>query len=188
MAMKSKVVIKDLCNPKKIIANMPDSTNSTVVGIVYGTATDINVRASADGLKTYEGLKGTFEAVPSDKAAEATQSSICYLPEFAQPLVSDMLKEVDEDGERVNHNVKFGFEVSIERATNPQGYSWALRALGNPVADDPLDKLRQEFAPALAAPKAVAQIEHKPGTAEQTATPKAAPASNVKPMAAAARK
>lgn len=169
MAMKSKVVVKDLCNPKKVSSNMPESVSTVVVGTIYGTCNDINVRASADGLKEFEGLKGTFEAVPADKAIEPTQSSICYLPEFAQPLVRDVVMALDADGNRVNKAVKFGFEVSIERATNPQGYSWALRPIAKPVADDPLDVLRQEFAPHLAAPKAQAQI----AAPVHTATPAA---------------
>ena len=53
--------------------------------------------------------------------------------------------------------MKIAFELYVTKATNPQGYSWALKPLTEPTANDPLAELR-----ALIPPKAATKaIENK---------------------------
>lgn len=180
-SIKAKVTIQDLCNAKKVSAEFEEKKISeTVVGIIYGRADDIVVRAAPDGSKNFEGLRGIFEIVPADPAREPVQSAICYLPDFVFPQVRGMLYQRDASGADVRtdvKSVKFGFEVSLIAAKNPQGYSWKLNPKTPPTADDPVDVLRKEFAPQLAV-QASAQLTDQSKTADTAnvvaATPKTA--------------
>jgi hypothetical protein len=165
VTIQSKLSIQSLCNAKKVIANMPDNQDKTVVGTILGIAQSIVTRTSPDGTKTFEGISGQFEGVPTDPERDTVQSGICYLPDFVYPAIRELLLAENDKGERVNAQVTFGFEVALIRAKNPQGYSWQLTPLASPRADDPLSKLRAELTanrPRLIADNTAAKQEAAP--------------------------
>jgi len=78
---------------------------------------------------------------------EAIQSGVCYLPDAFQSAIVDQLGGFDESsgevGEKQVESVQIAVEIGLQRATNPQGYSWMLRNLTEPTEHDPLAELRK---------------------------------------------
>ncbi len=134
---RTKLVFKDLGDPKRIAAEKED-VKEILLGTMIGIATDIVERKGPDGVDVFTGLKGSFEAIPTDEEMSIVKSGLTFLPEaFQEPIVAQLS---DEDNEGP---VQFACEIWVIRATNPQGYSWQLRGLDdNLEKHDPLDKLR----------------------------------------------
>lgn len=141
--LKNKVVLKDVGNPKAVTM-LPDGQTKLLLGTIIGIASGTVERKAADGLTTFTGLKGSFEAVPANADNDTVQGGVCFLPESFQGPIEDMLAD-DAD------SVKFAFEVYAVKADNPQGYSWAMQPLTEAAQNDPLAELRA-LAPASKAP------------------------------------
>lgn len=160
---KPKLVQSDLCNPKKISAMWPESIpadHSEVVGTIVGMCTGIKVsiQKAKDGLtdEVYLALEGMFEGMPADPERSITQSGICYLSEaFMLPIVNTF-GSFDANTNKFTRkadapqSVRIVTEVLLMKATNPQGYSWALRAVQAPDAIDPLADLKKMLPPRTA--------------------------------------
>lgn len=163
--MLTKLVLKNVGDPKKARANMPDNVNQVVLGTVYGIATSVKHGKMPDQLSTYTCLKGNFEGIPADASRDIIRAGILFLPESFQAPIEEMLEGVgDGNGgweKEPVASVMLAYEVSVIRATNAQEYSWAVKPLTAPAESDPLMILRQNIpavAAQLAAPAAQAQI------------------------------
>jgi hypothetical protein len=152
--MKAKLVPKDLGNPKRV-TTLPEGQNKVVLGTIIGIASDIFTRTDPQQ-NTYEGLKGSFEGVSSDDTQDIIQSGVLYLPTGMHEMIADVIKQVDDKGERTVASVQFAFEVAAVKASNPQGYSWAIKKLVDETEADPLKELRSI---ALGNPAKPLQIE-----------------------------
>src|SRR5665213_4082330 len=97
-SMKSKLVPKDLGNPK-IVLTLPSGQDKYILGTIIGIASDIFTRTDPQ-MKTYEGLKGSFEGTPADKTKDVVQSGVLYLPSGIHELIADTLKTLDANGVR----------------------------------------------------------------------------------------
>lgn len=167
MEVKTKLVLKDAGDPKKARANMPDNVNRVKLGTVFGIAEDISERTGPDGTTKFRGLAGSF-AIISAETEEETRSGLLYLPTEVQALIENQLfGEKEKDGvksvERIATNVKFAFDINVDRATNPQGYSWSFTPKVQPAAEtDPLAQFRNEIAQ-LPAPDAAKKLEAPKG-------------------------
>lgn len=157
--VKAKIVAKDVGNPK-LIATLPDNENKLVLGAIIGIARDFKSKVDQRDLKEYWFFTGDFEAVPAEAGKDVTRSGVLYLPTGIQELISNAL--YDAQGERLTDAVQFAFEVSVVKATNAQGYSWAFEPKMQAAPNDPLAELR-----ALAAPKPAPAIEPPKPEAEK---------------------
>jgi hypothetical protein len=147
-------------NPKKILA-LGEETRELLLGAIVGIANDVKVGADPQG-NQFEGLKGDFEAQVIG-AEEEIRSGVCFMPDaFQGPIIAQLSDEVDANGVVTREAVKsvaFGFQVFVIRAANAAGYSWQLRPVMAPSANDPLAELRKLVPPmpalaAIAAPTA----------------------------------
>lgn len=164
-AVQSKIQINKALMSPKILVTMPENVLKLYLGRIFGIADRIAKRTAPD-LKTYEGLGGSFEAVPAkiegQEERDTIQSGVLYLPEGIYETVANILKETDKEGVLVNKSLQFGFDVFAVRASNPQGYSYQFMPLGKPTANDPLSAVRAEMlkvAPPV--PKALPKPEAK---------------------------
>lgn len=140
VVQQTKIVFKSVGDPKKALALMPENENKAVLGTIMGIATKEITRKGSDGVTIMPGLGGSFEAMSVDPTKDTVQSGVCFMPEAFQGPILDILRS-DE-----NAQVKFAAEISIVRATNPQGYSWQCESLLPPAATDPLTEMRAQIA------------------------------------------
>lgn len=147
MLQKTKVVLADLANPKRVSGAWPDNApadHKELIGTIIGIASAVKTATAMgkDGLtpQTFEGLSGTFEAIPADAKKETISSGVCYLPEAFQGPLIKALEAAEEKGESLN--IRLAAEVYVAKATNPQGYTWMLRPIAQPEAHDPLASVR----------------------------------------------
>jgi hypothetical protein len=142
ITIKSKLAAKDCGDPKKILGLDAD-IKTLMLGTLIGQATKISQRADATGTKVVEGLNGTFEAIPADPKSDTIRSGTCYLPEGIFEMVAAPLRP-DSEGKQAAESVRFAVEVSVVRATNPQGYSWSFKPLMNEAENenDPLVQIK----------------------------------------------
>lgn len=154
--MRSKMTVSDLRDPKMII-NLPKEEHQMECGSIFGRITKIIERESPDKSQKFIGFGGMFEGHPKvyadDKNPRKPMASGVL---FAPPAIHEFLFDAAKDLARGEH-IDFAFDVFVERAGNPQGYSWMIRPLmemKKPDATDPLAALRAMVkAPlALAAP------------------------------------
>lgn len=145
---KSKLVVKDLGDPRKVLAKNEDDFTPLVLGVMLGHATKVFTKPGING-ELVDGVKGTFEGVRADETATIS-SGVCWLPGGIAEMVTEKLRE-DNAGP-----VEFAFEISVRRAKNPVGYEYIVKSLINVSASDPLSFLRsqieQEKPKQLAAP------------------------------------
>lgn len=152
---KTKLVLKDICNPKKIAADFKEGGNASILGgSLIGLVAGIHraIRKAPDGLSDIEmvGLKGQFEGMSTDAERATIMSGICYLPQaFMEPIIAE-LEVYDKDEKKWvarpewNGNpIQIAAEVYVMQATNPQGYTWALKPVGEVRTVDPLAELRK---------------------------------------------
>ena len=130
---KSKMVIKDLGNPKLVDEKNPRVILGTIFGRVTGTKVT-EIRG-----ETFIGLTGAFEGVPENPEWPIVQSGVCYLPGgFQEPI----LEAMGPDGKGV---VEFAYECAAVHANNPIGYSYAFKPLLKRTgATDPLAAMKAE--------------------------------------------
>jgi len=160
---KTKLVLKDIVNPKKVAANFPEgSTASVVGGSIMGLVSKV-VRGMAkakDGLTDVEtvGLGGTFEGIPADPERDTVISGVCYLSAAFQDPIIDILEVQNNDGKWIRNPqwdgrpIQMVAQVHVTPATNPQGYSWALEPVGELTMQvDPLAELRAKLMKPAAA-------------------------------------
>lgn len=154
--IKSKLVLKDIGNPKKAAASFSETVKKVPLGIIIGIADKKITRKAANGIDFFEGLGGTFEGRPADETADTVQSGVCFLPEGIQNTMFAQLVTTDDEGREVSTGaqIQFAYRVSVVEASNPQGYSWSFEPLLEPVQSDPLSALRGEIEKkALPAPE-----------------------------------
>lgn len=131
-------------NPKRFLAE-PETVNEMLLGAIVGIANGIKTGNDPQG-NEFVGLKGDFEAqiVGAD---EETRSGVCFMPDaFQGPIINMLSDEVNAQGEvtrEAEKSVAFGFQVYVIRAKNAAGYSWQLRPVTAPAANDPLAELRK---------------------------------------------
>lgn len=160
--LKSSVKIQDVVNAKKTVANWAEDVKKDVVGYIHGFTNSIVRRTAPDGSKTYEGMAGQFEVVPVDPNEPAIQSGVCYLGDSFQPMITNLLKaQAGPDGRGQVTGVSFAFEIILQRAANPQGYTWVLEPLTEPEGLDPLADTRKLMVQRLNKPATHKAIEHK---------------------------
>ncbi len=168
-AVKSKIVPgKDLGEPSAVKLLQGDNAE-LMMGTVFGIVSGIIQRKMPTG-EVYEGLKGTFQAVPADPKRDTITSGVCYLPSGFYELIADPFKALQAEDETAT--LKFGFEVSAVKANNPAGYSWKYQPLVEPSKDDPLATFRAELSQAGA--KLAVTDQSGEGAAEATTTAKPA--------------
>lgn len=177
ISIKSKIVPKDIGNPKgaTVLENIGMRHK---LGTFFGIASRIVIRTLPTG-ETFEGLGGTFEAVPADGTKAILRSGITYLPAGIYETIAEQVQteETDAKGESkvVLNEVRFAFDVYTVKATNAAGYEWSFVPLVQVSQSDPLAALRAEVAPALPAPKteAPASEAEQPSNAEAPKAPAA---------------
>lgn len=160
-AQRTKLVLKDLGDPASI-AGEPVEVKSYVLGRLIGIARGIVTRTDDKNGQVYEGLKGEFRSIPSEreiaKGREPLESGICYIPDAFHNMVAAALAKAQENDR--NAEINFAFEVIAVRASNPAGRSWEFRPLLPVKAENRLDALMGEVQKALPAPK-VKEIDNK---------------------------
>src|SRR5271154_5375006 len=111
--IKSKLVLKDLGNPKRI-ASEPETTRSITLGSIYGQVWGTEDKTAPTG-EVFVGFKGAFQGVPLDPAQPIIMSDTMYLPPGPYGLLMERVKTL-EPGD----TVEFAMDVEVHRATNPQ--------------------------------------------------------------------
>lgn len=159
--MVSKLSVRSLGDPRKVIVNAPENETRWLHGTIIGEASGISKRTSPDGEKIHEGLAGVFEAIPTDAANEAQTSGVLYLPEG---MAENFIKPFR--GDNALSAMQLAIEVYVVRAKNPQGYSWELKPLlAEEGGHDPLVALKAKLGDKL---KALPAPQGKP---TETAAP-----------------
>ena len=142
---KSSINVKTLGSPMKLVA-MTDMKpgDRGLLGTIYGVANGIVKRADPkDPEKFFNGLKGTFEALPAD-GCDAVGGANLFAPDTIHDKVVDQMK-------RGANSVSFAFEAYVV-AGGTAGFTWEYRFLseGEPEEEDMLASVR-----ALVRPKTV---------------------------------
>jgi hypothetical protein len=159
--IKNKIVPKDAGNPK-LIANLKDNENKLVLGAIFGIAKDAKTKVDDRTTTEYSFLTGDFSALPADPAGDEVRSGVLYLPDGIRDIVENAL--FAPDGSRISDSVQFAFEVSVVKANNAQGYSWAFEPKMKASPNDPLAELRK----LVAKPAPTALLVDETGTQELT--------------------
>lgn len=146
---KSSINVKTLGSPMKLVA-LKDikQGDRALLGTIYGVANGIVKRADPkDPEKFFNGLKGTFEALPADDG-EAVGGANLFAPDAIHDKVVDQMK-------RGANSVSFAFEAYVV-AGGTAGFTWEYRFLsdGEPEEEDMLASVR-----ALVKPKTVPVLE-----------------------------
>lgn len=142
----AKLTIRTLGNPVDALKAMGEKDHRLVLGTICGEAVGISRRASADGERVDEGLKGIFEAVSTNKEIGTKVSSSFFAP---AGMAENFLSIFRKDG--APSSLLIGLEVAIVRAANSSGYTHEVTPL---VADtnsvDTLALARTKMAEAIA--------------------------------------
>ena len=130
-------------NPAVILAD--DKINKILLGQVMGYAHSVSFSNVPDPLtgeiREVRSLLGTFEATPIDPTKARTTSSKLGLPVHMIGPICDYLEENEEK----RPIAQIAFDIGVERAKNPAGYSWyGINLL--PDAIDPLVELRAKIS------------------------------------------
>lgn len=143
----AKINQRSLGDPGAALKAMAETDQRFVMGTIYGEASGIATRSTADGEGRQEGLKGAFECVSYDPKIGTDTSSVMFVP----PGMADNFIGVFRKKEGAPASMLVGMEVAITRAKNPQGFQWEITPL---VADmnavDPLALAREAMAKAVA--------------------------------------
>ncbi len=157
-SQRTKLTLKDLGEPA-IIKAQPEDVKKYMVGTLIGIARGFTERSSADKSEKFEGLLGSFRAIPSDPKADEIESGVLFLPEAFHNLIAAKLRAELQDGK--SGQCKFAYEVSSIRAKNPAGYSWDFTPLVDQEAGNPLDEWIEAVAAVLPAPKKKLLLEDR---------------------------
>lgn len=141
MDIRNKIVLKEIGNPKAVLANN-DPKAKHVLGTVFGIATGVKrVPNKADPTKYDESLSGDFETLPADKEFDAVRSGKLFLPEGLHNMIASKLQ-----GENASASVQFAMEVATIKSTNAAGYTWSFTPRFETAEADPLAKIREQIA------------------------------------------
>ena len=155
---KPKLTVKDLGNPKLVSAETP----RVILGTIIGTATGTKSKVDAKG-EVFMAIVGTFEGIAA-KDGQRIQSGVLYLPGgFHDEILAQLSQEGVSD-------VVFAFEVSAHTASNPIGYSYAMRNLLPAMPDDPLARVRALMDKRLAEKQAAQAQAALPAPSPETAS------------------
>lgn len=150
ISLRNKLRPADIGNPKAIAA-LPENVLQLVLGRMVGVVNGVKTGTMPDKMTTYTALTGTFRGIPSDTERDIISSGVCFMPPNIQSMIEDQFEdELNSDGEVIKEGIRsleFGYEVSVVRSNNPQGYSWAFRPLIEPAASDPLAALMAKIDP-----------------------------------------
>ena len=164
---KSKLVPKDLGNPREAAAK-PDGDNTPVLlGTLFGRASSVKQKrfqqknpATGEVVEVVtDAIVGQFagrRAKPLDNGdgteTVEIRSGVLYLPTGIAEMITVPLTAEDAPS-----MIEFAVKVSTRKANNPAGYEYVIEELYQPQgAKDPLDELRK------LAVAGTRQIEHKP--------------------------
>lgn len=164
----TKLAPKNIGDPKPAGSLKADG-DFIVLGTLMGIVTGVTVSKSPDQLKTYVGLKGAFEAVPTDAERPILHAGKCFMHEsFMVPIIDQLgfdsetgKRREAEEGQSFASQVQFKAEVRAIKASNPIGYTWGLVNLMPPSAADPLAALRALPTPKHDATKQIAAPKGK---------------------------
>lgn len=153
----SKMSVKTMgCNPRKV-AGMDDNKDGKPVTlplcVIYGIASGLKHGEDKVNGGVWTALTGDFEG-KNLQTGETFRSGKLFLPSGIQEIVEGPIKKAeDENGSCA---IKFAFEISAVKASNPIGYSYQAKPLTKPTEGDQLSELRAIAAPSdkqLEAPK-----------------------------------
>lgn len=137
------------------MAALADHINKAVLGRIIGygirTGHEYLEDSQTGEVKDVRHLVGSFMAIPRDEKRPRVQSSKLGLPEHIGSVGYDFF---ETSGEKLREYTKknvgqmlyVAFDIGVERAKNPAGYSWFGIPLIEPGADDPLALLEQRLA------------------------------------------
>lgn len=170
---KPKLTVKDLGNPKLVTSDNP----RVILGKIIGSVTKVKNKVDAKG-EVFQALVGTFEGV-SEASKNVIRSGVLYLPGGFHDAI---VETIEAGADRVD----FAYEIAAVHASNPIGYSYAMRPLFKPSADDPLSRMREaagiDISAATDALPAAPQLAAAP---QQAALPAASEAGEAAPTTAA---
>lgn len=169
----SKITLSDF-RPKRIGGEGAE-VHKLLLGYLVGRGTGIVEATSADKEETFKGMRGTFEARITDAklrdgdgnpvVIDVLRSGKAFLSSpFGDMFIEELSDKVDDKtGEIVGRgavSIEFAYAVYVQRAGNPNGYSWALEPLMEMQAEqDPLNKLKGLLPPSVAGLKQIAAPE-----------------------------
>lgn len=142
MSVKSKLVAKDLGNPKGVMAFEEGSKKVHVLGTIIGIATGVKSKVMDNG-DVFEQIMGQFEGVRADNG-EVIESGILYLPSGIQERLAEPLKREGAT------DIQFGIQIGTRLAPNAAGYEYIVEQLHRPSAHDPLEAIRASIKENLA--------------------------------------
>ena len=143
IAQRTKIVTKDLGDPS-IIKLQPENVRKMMLGTIIGVVTGFCERGNPkDPSEKFEGLVGSFRSIPADPTRDELESGVCFLPDAFHNMISTPFKSMVANDK--NAQLRFAFEISAIRATNPQGYSWEFLPKIEAVGGNPLDALLEDL-------------------------------------------
>lgn len=160
---RGKITLAALGDPGRVktlsVEELAKSKGKYFLGTITGRATGFVTRTDDKKQETFEGLKGTFVALPADPERETIESGVLFIPDAFHNMVAEELRHAQKDDE--DAVLEFSLEFYSIIAKNPAGYSWhaesAIKRKGkHPLADlvQQTKALQAKKHPALlAAPK-----------------------------------
>lgn len=155
---RTKIVIKDLGDPKAVLAD--DAPSPMLMGTLIGIVEKTKTKVAQNG-DTFEALIGTFEAkratetemtVKDETDAErkvmvdTLRSGVCYLPAALHDPIAEAMKADN------NLPQQFGLSVSVQKASNKAGFEYVINSFLAPTRADPLASVRTHI-PAVEKPE-----------------------------------
>lgn len=109
---------------------------------IYGTISSLFYKEDKQNGAIHTAFKGQFEGI-NLQDGEVFRSGVMYLPNGIKEVVESVVLSTQKEDAKAE--VKFAFEISSVKATNPIGYSYEARALVKPEREDALAALRQQM-------------------------------------------
>lgn len=140
-SQRTKLALKDLGEPA-MVKTLPEKDKAkgyfmgTLIGVVTGIVSRKNPK---DDTEVFEGLAGTFRAIPSDTKRDEIESGVLFIPDAFHNMIVAPFKVMQATDK--NSVLNFAFEVTSIPAANPIGYSWQFTPLAEPDAENPLDAI-----------------------------------------------
>jgi hypothetical protein len=166
LAQRTKLALKDLGDPA-MIKTQDEKVKKFMLGTIVGIATGFTSRANPkDATEVFEGLAGSFRSIPADGKREELESGILFIPDaFHNMIATPLRKMLAADA---NAQLRFAFEISSVRASNPAGYSWDFVPKIEAAGGNPLDDLIADIGGVKSVEgRRVLQIEDKSAKARK---------------------
>lgn len=164
--MEAKTIVKCASLGQPMAALADDSVNKVVVGRIIGYAVGVSHSTVEDRMtgevKDIRSLVGSFKAIPTDLKRACTSAAKLGLPEHMTAPILNYFEPPGTErskGGVTGEMVQVAFDIGVERAKNPAGYSWYAIPLLAPGERDPITEMEKALA---SSDVPVAQIEHKP--------------------------